>query len=179
MMTKKSNPISLHVYLGVLLYDALLVLGLLFVATILYMIPYFLTTEIDSDNASNLNTTALQSALYKSYLFSIWFLFLAWFWTRGGQTLGLKAWKARVEKIDGSPLGLWSVLFRFLSSLAPWFVAFFLYHLLGKIELISEYKYWILLLGFASVIWSIFDKDSLSLHDRFSETRIVKTENKT
>ena len=31
----------------------------------------------------------------------------------------------------------------------------------------------ILLIGFSSIVWSVFDKDGLSLHDRFSESRIV------
>jgi uncharacterized RDD family membrane protein YckC len=172
---EKPKLISLRVYFGVLLYDSLLVIGLLFVATIVYMLPYFLNSDVDSSQNTNLSTSVLQSAMFKTYLFSIWFSFLAWFWTRGGQTLGLKAWKARVERSDASPLSLWYVLIRFFSSLAPWLVALFLYHLAGKTGLITgPHKYWILLIGFSSIIWSFFDKDGLSLHDRFSETHIVK-----
>ncbi len=167
--------ISIKAYFGVLLYDSLLVIGLLFAATIIFMIPYFLSSGVDSTQNTNLSTTALQSAVFKTYLFSIWFSFLAWFWTRGGQTLGLKAWKARVERNDASPLSLWHVVIRFFSSLTPWLVALFLYHLAGKTGLITDpYKSWVLLIGFSSILWSIFDKDGLSLHDRFSETRIVR-----
>jgi uncharacterized RDD family membrane protein YckC len=30
-----------------------------------------------------------------------WFLFYYWFWTRNGQTLGMQAWRLRVEQQDG------------------------------------------------------------------------------
>ena len=174
-MSKEPNTITLWSYLGILLYDTLLVLGLLFAATIIYIIPYFLNADIDSTKTSNLSNTTLQTPFYKTYLFFIWFSFFAWFWTKGGQTLGLKAWHARVEKKDATAISLWQVVLRFFSSLAPWFVALFLYHLAGKTELISApYKYWILLIGFSSILWSVIDKEGLSLHDRFSETRIVK-----
>ncbi|MFK5984691.1 MAG: RDD family protein [Pseudomonadota bacterium] len=174
--TKKNQakPASLGLYLATLLYDCLLVMAVLFVASIIYIIPIALNTDIDSSQTRNLSTTAFQSPVYKTWIFIIWFAFFAWFWTKAGQTLGLRVWKLRIESIDGNLMSLWQALLRFFSAQAPWFFALFLYHLAGKTELIdAPYKYWILLLGFSSVAWSLVDKEGLSLHDRFSETRIV------
>ncbi|OGI41569.1 MAG: hypothetical protein A2150_00620 [Candidatus Muproteobacteria bacterium RBG_16_64_11] len=32
------------------------------------------------------------------------FLFYGWFWTRGGQTLGMRAWRLRLTRADGGPV---------------------------------------------------------------------------
>ncbi len=171
---KNPKIAALGVYLAALLYDSLLVFAILFVASIIYLLPIFLNSDIDSTQKNNLSTSAFQSPLYKTWIFIIWFSFFAWFWTKAGQTLGLRAWKLRVQSNDGKLMSLWQALLRFFSSLTPWFLALFLYHMAEKTQLISEpYKYWILLIGFSSIVWSIFDKEGLSLHDRFSETRIV------
>ena len=171
----KSHKIaSLGSYLSALFYDTLLIIAVLFLASILYMLPYVLSSDIDSSQKNNLSSSAFQTPVFKTYIFIIWFTFFAWFWTRAGQTLGLRVWKLRIENNNGNLISLWQALLRFFSALAPWFVALFLYHLAGKTQLISDpYKYWILLIGFSSIVWSVFDKDGLSLHDRFSESRIV------
>ncbi len=175
-MQNKSKPASLGLYLGSLLYDTMLVSAVLFAASLIYMIPIALNLDIDSSQKTNLSTTAFQSPIYKSWIFMVWFGFFAWFWTRAGQTLGLRVWKLRIETYDGQLMSLWQALFRFFSSLSPWFLALFLYHLSGKIESFNDaYRYWVLLIGFSSIAWSIFDKEGLSLHDRFSETRIVSS----
>jgi uncharacterized RDD family membrane protein YckC len=172
---KEPKVASLGVYLAALFYDSLLILAVLFVASVLYMLPYVLNSDIDSSQTKNLSTSAFQTPIYKTYIFIIWFTFFAWFWTRAGQTLGLRVWKLAIQSKDGKLISLWQALLRFLSALAPWLLALFLYHLAGKTELISEqYRYWILLVGLASIAWSLFDKEGLTLHDRFSESRIVR-----
>ena len=87
---------------------------------------------------------------FRTYLFLVCFLFYAWFWMHGGQTLGMRAWRLRVQRFDGSPLTLWQVLLRFLAAIPAW-------ALLG--------------LGY---LWMLVDKDRLALHDRFSESMIVR-----
>ena len=42
--------------------------------------------------------------------FQAWLVFVAWFylalsWTRGGQTLGMRAWRCRLVTADGGPVG--------------------------------------------------------------------------
>lgn len=172
--TNRAKPASLTLYLAALLYDTLLVSSVLFLASILYIIPIAVNSNIDSSQTQNLSNTAFQSPLYKTWIFVIWFTFFAWFWTKAGQTLGLRVWKLRIQSNNGHLMSLWQALLRFFSALTPWLIALFLYHLAGKTELIADpYKYGILLIGFSSVLWSVFDKEGLSLHDRFSETQIV------
>ncbi len=95
-------------------------------------------------------TLDYHNPFFRTYLFLICFLFYAWFWTHGGQTLGMRAWHLRVQRFDGSPITLWQALLRFLSAIPAW-------ALLG--------------LGY---LWMLVDKNRLALHDRFSESVIVR-----
>jgi uncharacterized RDD family membrane protein YckC len=40
---------------------------------------------------------------YNAALILMSLTFFCWFWTHGGQTLGMRAWKIRLEKADGTP----------------------------------------------------------------------------
>ena len=77
--------------LGAMVYDGLLLVALWFVATAIWLpftggeaIPY--------------------PGLLRVWLLAVSFVFFGWFWTHGGQTLGLRAWRLRVERADGAPL---------------------------------------------------------------------------
>ena len=65
------------------LYDCLLLIALFFVITAVVI-------------AIN-DGQAIQHFLYKVFLFVVGFLFFDWFWRHGGQTLGMRAWRIRVE----------------------------------------------------------------------------------
>ncbi len=100
-------PSSLFRRLGSLLYDGLLVLALLFIATAILM-P-FRGGQFQSHEWG-----------YGVYLLLVVFLFFAWFWTRDGQTLGMRAWKIRLVSSTGGliswrrlnfwPSGWWYLL---------------------------------------------------------------------
>ena len=45
-------------------------------------------------------------------------VFYGWFWTHGGQTLGLRAWKAKVLTFDQQPINWLQALVRFSTALA-------------------------------------------------------------
>ena len=118
-------------------YDALLLFSVLLFATAAAL----LVTKGSLD---------YHNPFFRTYLFLVCFLFYAWFWMHGGQTLGMRAWHLRVQRFDGSPITLWQVLLRFLAAIPAW-------ALLG--------------LGY---LWILVDKDKLALHDRFSESVIVR-----
>ncbi|MDP2098837.1 MAG: RDD family protein [Methylobacter sp.] len=122
--------------LAVILYDVLLLIALLFVATAL-VLPL---------NAGEAFTA--QQFYFPLYLLLVSFFFYAWFWTHGGQTLGLRAWKIRVLTLDRQPISWKQAALRFSLALFSWF--FF-----G--------------LGFW---WILIDKDRRSWHDRFSKTAL-------
>jgi uncharacterized RDD family membrane protein YckC len=77
-------------------------------------------------------------------------LFFCWFWTHGGQTLGMVAWRLHLEAPDGGPPDWPRALLRYcaaLMSLLP----------VG--------------LGF---IWALWDSERATWHDRISGTRMVR-----
>jgi len=89
--------------------------------------------------------------LYRAYLLSVIAGFFIFFWVRGGQTLGMRVWRVKVVRDDGRPLTVKDAAVRFGAAVFSW-----------------------LPLGFG-FIWSLFDRDHLTWHDRLSETRLVIT----
>ena len=85
---------------------------------------------------------------FRAYLLAVCAVFYAGFWSRG-ETLGLRAWKLRIEGPDGRPPGWGRALLRFAAALLSWLPA-------G--------------LGF---LWILVDRDRLAWHDRLSGTRLV------
>lgn len=123
--------------MGAVLYDGLLLLAVLFFATAI-VLP--------------LNAGQAFSAgqyLYLLYLFLISFLFYAWFWTHGGQTLGMRAWKIKLCNTDGGAISWSQAVRRFMAALLSWAC-------LG--------------LGF---FWCLLDKERLCWHDKLSATRLL------
>lgn len=91
--------------LAAIAYDIFLLLALLFVAT-LAVLPL---------NDGEAFTSA--QYFYPVYLLAVSFLFYAWFWTHGGQTLGMRAWKIKLLTLDRRPVGWTRAFFRFASAL--------------------------------------------------------------
>ncbi len=85
-----------------------------------------------------------------SLMFLIWVWFNLHFWRRGGQTLGMRSWRLRLLSTTGKPLTYTQCLLRLVMAI-PSFVVFYL-----------------------GYIWILIDKDRLSWHDRYSETRVIR-----
>ncbi len=86
--------------------------------------------------------------------FQAWLAFAAWLylaasWTRGGQTLGMRAWRCRLVTAAGGPVGWGRAAVRFAAAAVSWAC-------LG--------------LGFW---WALADRERRTWHDRWSGTRIV------
>jgi len=118
-------------------YDALLLLSALMIAT---AIALFVTK----------GASLAHNPFFRTTLFLICFSFYAWFWLHGGQTLGMRAWKLRLQNKDGRPITIWQALLRFLVAIPS--------------------------LAFAGLgfLWMLIDKDKMTLYDRFSESVIVR-----
>jgi uncharacterized RDD family membrane protein YckC len=86
--------------------------------------------------------------IYRLYLVVVSFFFYGWFWTHGGQTLGLRAWKLTVLTQDKKTLDWSQALVRFVTASVS--LSFF-----G--------------LGY---LWVLIDKDRLSWHDHLSKTTV-------
>lgn len=93
-----------------------------------------------------------KNPLFTIYLLLILFLFPAWFWVHGGQTLGMRAWKIKIESKQGGNLTWIKAFYRWLAALAS-----------------------ILSFG-AGYLWLLFDRDKQTFHDRISGTRMVQVD---
>ena len=102
------QPSGLMRRFGAILYDALLMIALSFLATI----PFLTTT---SGEAVNPETLAHQVVLG-----AIMYAFLVGFWCKRGSTLGMLAWGLRVETKDGSLPSIGQGTVRFLVAILSW-----------------------------------------------------------
>ena len=123
-------------YVASMFYDSLLVLGLLMIATAIAMAfggGEFILPE---------------SPAFFLYLEIVVFTFFGYFWTHGGQTLGMLAWKYRLVRKDGRQITWRDALLRYLAATVS-------------------------LLPFgAGFLWKLFDPQELTWHDRLSGTRL-------
>lgn len=80
--------------LGALLYDGMLLLAVLMVATALFL-------PLTGGKAIDPQADPLLELLYRLTLVLLVVGFNGLFWTRRGQTLGMQSWRLRVEREDG------------------------------------------------------------------------------
>jgi len=89
----------------VMFYDSLLLIGLLFAASL----PVVMIM-------GGPPKSPLAIMLFRLYLLAVWFVFLGWFWVHGGQTPGMRAWRTRLGKESGDLIGWPLALKRFVLS---------------------------------------------------------------
>jgi uncharacterized RDD family membrane protein YckC len=95
------NYVGLVRRLLAIIYDLFLLLALLFLATSAVML------------FNQGNAIVPGHPLYAFYvicLLIISFCFYGWFWTHGGQTLGMKTWKMKLQQNNGRPV-TWPLAF--------------------------------------------------------------------
>jgi uncharacterized RDD family membrane protein YckC len=132
METKNYQPCSLLRRFAAIFYDCLVLSAVLLFCTLI-MIPFTHGNAIASGNIA-----------YKIYLFCICYLYFSWQWMHGGQTLGMRVWNIRLQKVAPGVITWKIASLRFLSaifSLVPIGAGFF---------------------------WSLIDHKNLAFHDHFS-----------
>jgi uncharacterized RDD family membrane protein YckC len=112
------------------------------------------------------------------------FLFFAWFWTHSGQTIGMMAWKIKVQNADGSPIGYRQSLIRFflgsaflaLAVSALWWLLFTDGALAGNGGGIVRYLLITagLILAFAGHWFMLFSSARETLQDQLSQSRVIR-----
>lgn len=121
-------------------YDIFLLMAIIFLATAIV-------------NAVNGGEAIDHSPAYRIflslYLGIIIFFYFGWFWTHGGQTLGMKTWRIQLINNQTKVISWRQVAIREITASLSW-------ALFG--------------LGF---IWSIFDKQKRSWHDMTSNTTLI------
>ena len=118
-------------------YDLFLLIAVLFLATAI-LLPFTAGEAVSTQ----------QTIIYRIYLTVISFFFYGWFWTHGGQTLGMRAWKIRVLTLDQKPISWTQALLRFATAIISW--------------------------GFCGfgILWILIDKNRRSWHDHLSKTAL-------
>jgi uncharacterized RDD family membrane protein YckC len=87
--------------------------------------------------------------LYQAYYLAVAAAYFSWFWSHGRRTLAMKTWHLRLLTASGQPLTPIRALWRFLLAAVG----------LGAFGV--------------GLLWAIFDRDRLFLHDRLAGTRLV------
>lgn len=97
--------------IAAILYDCLVLSGLLIVAAALVVVPLgaLFGTEIHNG-----------SFLFRIYLSAVIFVYFAGFWLGGGQTPGMRAWRLRLVREDGRSIHWPDALARCLAALLSW-----------------------------------------------------------
>lgn len=102
-------PANLLRRLSALLYDGLIIIALemlaagVVIAILEALVAAGLITYGSyADVGDLLSSHPIWSNIYRLYLAFIWLFFLIFFWTKAGQTVGMRAWKLRVQKPDGT-----------------------------------------------------------------------------
>lgn len=135
-----ARPAGLGRRLAALCYDLLLLVGALVVLTLLVLV-------IRGGRAIEPGTLWFDAVLGAGAL-----VFFVWFWTHGGQTLGMTAWRIELRSHAGGPVTLRQAVVRFVAA-------------------------WLSLLacglGFA---WSLVDARHRAWHDLIAGTIVVRKE---
>ncbi|RTE87674.1 MULTISPECIES: RDD family protein [Gammaproteobacteria] len=136
------------VRIGAIVYDFLVVLAVLMFAV---AVALAFSVALDKtgiwplgeavDHADRLSG----SILYTLYLLTVLFGFFALFWHRGGQTLGMKAWRLRVQNENGKRISWKQAFLRSVTAIVG--------------------------LGNLRVIWA---KDKLAWQDKIAKCEVVR-----
>lgn len=135
-MAAFAYPAPLWRRLAAAVYDLFLLVGVWIVA-VLALLPFTGGRAIAGD-----------SLWFQAYLLFVPYLFFGWFWTHGGQTLGMKAWRMRVRDAGGGDAGWGQAGIRYLAAWVSW-------------------------LSVAGMLWALFDPQRRTWHDIVSGTETV------
>ena len=106
------QPCSLLRRIGAMLYDALLILALLFLTTI----PFIAMRGGEPVEAGN-------NLPYQVTLAVVVFTFFVSFWSRSGRTLGMQSWGLRAETEAGQIPSVGQASIRFFAAILSWLPA--------------------------------------------------------
>lgn len=135
-MNPSAYPAGLWRRVAAGVYDLLLMIALWFVAVVA-LLPFTGGHAVDGGNI-----------WFRLYLFVVPYLFFSWFWTRGGQTLGMRAWRLQLRNVDGDTVTRLQALLRYVSAWVSW-------------------------LSVIGIAWCLVDARKRCWQDMFSRTEVV------
>ena len=122
-----------------MVYDTVLLVGVFFLATLGWIF-------LQRGQAVSPNTLA-----FDGYLFAVSYLFFGWFWTHGGQTLGMRAWKIRLSGQNFRTVSWRAATIRYFAATLS-----------------------VLAMG-TGFLWALLDREKRTFHDLLSKTQITRT----
>ena len=136
-MPNNSTPLSLLLRrIAAFLYDCLLLIAIFFLITSIALVFN--------------NGQAIQHLGFYFGLYLFAFFFFDWFWRHGGQTLGMRAWRLKVEGLEGQNI-------TFKQSAIRYFTGSILFGI--------------------SLLYILVSAQSQALHDAASKTKIIRNYN--
>jgi uncharacterized RDD family membrane protein YckC len=138
--------------LAALAYDSLLLAAL-------WMVAAMAVTVVNQ-----LLPVANGRGLMRLAMFLVGLAFFGWFWARGGQTLGMRAWRLRVQRRDGTPLPLTHAAWRYLIAVLPVVATLYAVARFGRIGL---------LLAVAGYLPCLVDGRRRAFHDLLSGSEVL------
>jgi len=139
-------PAGLGRRLGGMLYDAFLVAAIWLLVAVAHLVVVRFGFGVA---AESLGTGLGQRLTLQALLLASAFAFFAFCWRRGGMTLGMQAWRLRVQTPDGRPISLAQSLIRYAVA-------------------------WLSLAAFGlGYLWVLLDRERRSWPDIASGTRVV------
>ncbi|MEM6511901.1 MAG: RDD family protein [Pseudomonadota bacterium] len=94
--------------LGAILYDSLLILALLFLATI----PFIAYNDGESVETGN--------PVFQLWIVFVVYVFFVGFWSTKGRTLGMQSWGLQLETPEGERVGLAAASIRYFAAILSW-----------------------------------------------------------
>ncbi len=134
--------------LAAIVYDSIVIIAIWIIVGFIVLSAFGIDQAQIVENDRVVMDPYYRLTLFSSMLLSA-YLFFAWFWTHSGQTLGMQAWKIRVQNPDGSAIS-------YKQSLIRCVIAPFSFLLLG--------------MGY---FYMFFNPEKLTLHDRLSNSIVV------
>jgi uncharacterized RDD family membrane protein YckC len=128
--------------LAAMLYDGLLLVALWFVAAALLL-------AVSGGHMADPDRPLWLLYTLRASLLLVTFMFFAGFWTHGGQTLGMRAWRLKLTSASGDPVNWKQALLRFAAAIPS----------VGALGL--------------GLFWMLLDQEHCAVHDRLSGTRLV------
>ena len=119
----------------------------IFLLTAILVIVFAIATTLNHGTA--IDSNHVLHPFFVLIFFALSYLYFAWFWIHGGQSLGMKTWQIQLQSSDTSKIGWKTTTIRFTVAIFSWAA-------LG--------------IGY---LWSIFDKKNRCWHDLISKTVLI------
>ncbi len=171
-VTSDRPPASLLRRVGAMVSDLLVVVGLMLLGTLMF-VPVL--NHLGAKAMTPSEAGWFWSVIYWSWLLCIWMLFFVFFWSRSGQTVGMRAWRLRVEGESGRLLTWPQAVTRLWAGTIPWLpglLAMGIAEQLGS-GMLKYVGQGLFLLGVSGFMSMCLDPLRRTWHDRITHSRVI------